>query len=74
MTPTWRNSSRNTWVEVVPLPPNVAKEKSPKHPTNANQGGGKGRGNLRAMNEVKPEAGTPPLLYHKPVNDTGGTL
>ena len=46
--------------------------KGPKNPTNANQGGGKGRGNLRAMNEVKPEAGTPPLFYCKPVNDRGG--
>ena len=25
MTPKWRNSSRSTWVEVVPLPPKVAK-------------------------------------------------
>ena len=24
------------------------------------------------MNEVKPEAGTPPLFYCKPVNDKGG--
>ena len=30
MTPTWRNSSRSTWVEVVPLAPNVAKGKGPK--------------------------------------------
>ena len=30
MTPTWRNFSRNTWVEVVPLPPNVAKGKDLK--------------------------------------------
>ena len=30
MTPTWRKSSRSTWVEVVPLPPNVAKEKGLK--------------------------------------------
>ena len=35
--------------------------KGPENPTNANQGG-KGRGTLRAMNEVKPEAGTPPLF------------
>ena len=33
--------------------------KGPKNSTNANQGGGKGRGKLRAMSEVKPEAGTP---------------
>ena len=32
MIPTWRNSSRNTWVEVVPLPPNVAKGKGLKIP------------------------------------------
>ena len=72
MTPTWRNSSRSIWDEVVPLPPNVAKRKGHKNPTNTNQGGGKGRGNLRAMNEVKPDAGTPPLFYCKPVNDKGG--
>ena len=47
-------------------------EKGPKNPTNASQGGGKGRGNLRAMNEVKPETGSPPLFYRKPVNDKGG--
>ena len=32
MTPTWRNSSRSTWVEAVPLPPNVAKGKGLKIP------------------------------------------
>ena len=32
MTPTWRNSSRSIWVEVVPLPPNVAKGKGLKFP------------------------------------------
>ena len=36
--------------------------KGPENPTNANQGGGKGRGNLRAMNEVKPDARTPPVF------------
>ena len=72
MTPTCRNSSRSTWVDPVPLPPNVAKGKDLKIPTNANQGGGKRRGNVRAMNEVKPDAGTPPLFYSKPVNDKGG--
>ena len=51
--------------------PERGEGKGPKNPTNANQGGGKGRGNLRAMNEVKPDAGTPPLLYCKPVNDKG---
>ena len=52
--------------------PECGEGKGPKNPTNANQGGGKGRGNLRAMNEVKPDAGTPPVLYCKPVNDKGG--
>ena len=42
--------------------PERGEGKGPKNPTNANQGGGKGRGNLRVMNEVKPEAGTPPLF------------
>ena len=51
--------------------PECAEGKGPKSPTNTNQGGGKGRGNLRAMNEVKPDAGTPPLFYCKPVNDKG---
>ena len=46
--------------------------KGPKNPTNANQGGGKGRDSLRAMNEVKPEARKPPLFDFKPVNDKGG--
>ena len=52
--------------------PERGEGKGPKSPTNTNQGGGKGRGNLRAMNEVKPDAGTPPLFYCKPVNDKGG--
>ena len=39
--------------------PERGEGKGAKSPTNANQGGGKGRGNLRAMNEVKPEARTP---------------
>ena len=43
----------------------------PNNPTNANKGGGKGGGNLRALSEVKPEAGAPPLFYRKPVNDKG---
>ena len=51
--------------------PERGEGKGPKNPTNANQGGGKGRGHLRAMNEVKPDAGTPPLFYCKPVNDKG---
>ena len=42
--------------------PERGEGKGPKNPTNANQGGGKGNGNLRAMNEVKPDAGTPPLF------------
>ena len=52
--------------------PERGEGKGAENPTNANQGGGKGRGNLRATNEVKPEAGTPPLFYCKPVNDKGG--
>ena len=32
MTPTWRNSSRSTWVKVVPLPPNVAMGKGVEIP------------------------------------------
>ena len=46
--------------------------KGPNNPPNPNQGGGKRRGNLGAMNELKPDAGTPPLFYCKPVNDKGG--
>ena len=30
MTPTWRNSSRSSRVEVVPLPPNLAEQKGLK--------------------------------------------
>ena len=52
--------------------PERGEGKGPKNPTNTNQGGGKGRGNLHAINEVKPDAGTPPLFYCKPVNDKGG--
>ena len=52
--------------------PRRGKGKGPKNPTNADQGGGKGRVNLRAMNKVKPDAGTPPLFYCKPVNDRFG--
>ena len=46
--------------------------KGPKNPAIANKGDGKGRGNLRVMNEVKPETDTPPLFYCKPVHDKGG--
>ena len=52
--------------------PERGEGKGPKNPTNANKVGGKGRGNLRAMNEVKPEAATAPLFFCKPVNDKGG--
>ena len=52
--------------------PGRGEGKGPQNPTNTNQEGGKGRGNLRAMNEVKLDAGTPPLFYCKPVNDKGG--
>ena len=52
--------------------PESGKAKGPKNPTNADKGGGKGGGKLRAMSEVKPETGTPPLFYCKPFNDKGG--
>ena len=52
--------------------PECGKGKGPRNPTNANQGGGKGRGNLRAMIEVEPEAGTPSVFFCKPVNDKEG--
>ena len=52
--------------------PKRGEGKVPKNLTNANQGGGKEMGNLRAMNGVKPDAGIPPLFYCKPVNDKGG--
>ena len=52
--------------------PERGEGKGPEDPTNANQGGGKGRGNLRGMNEVKSEAVTPRLFYCKPVNDKEG--
>ena len=51
--------------------PECGEGKGPKNATNAKQGGGKGRGNLRVMNEVKPQAGTPPLFFCKPINDKG---
>ena len=72
MTATWKNSSRDTWVEVPPLPLNVAKGKGLKIPLTPTRVVVKGGGNLRAMSEVKPETGTPPLFYCKPVNDKGG--
>ena len=52
--------------------PERGKGKGPKNPTNANKGGGKGGGNIRAMSEVEPETGAPPLFYCKPVKDKGG--
>ena len=52
--------------------PEGGEGKAPENPTNAIKGGGKGAGNLRAMNEVKRETGTPPLFCCKPVNDKGG--
>ena len=43
--------------------PERGEEKGPRNPTNANQGGGKGWGNLRAMNKVNPDARyTPSVL------------
>ena len=52
--------------------PERGEGKGPENPTNANQGGGKGSGNLCAMNEVEPETGSPPLFYCNPVNNKGG--
>ena len=52
--------------------PECGEEKEPKNPTNANQGRGKEKGNLRAKNEAKSEAGAAPLFFCKPVNDWGG--
>ena len=52
--------------------PERGKGNRSKNPTNANKDGGEGGGNLRAMSEVKPEAGASPLFYCKPVNDKGG--
>ena len=37
--------------------PERGEGKGPKKPTNATQGGGKRRGKVRAMSEVKPDAG-----------------
>ena len=51
--------------------PERGEGKGPNTPTKANKVGGKGGGNLRAMSEVKPETGGPPLFYCKPVNDKG---
>ena len=56
-----------------PPTPERGKGKGPKNPTNANQGGGKGRGNLRAMNEVKPDASTP-LCFTVSLSMTRGDL
>ena len=63
--------TRGGWVKVPALPLIVVSREGPKT-TNANKGGGKGGGNLRAMNEVKPKIGVPPLFSIKPVNDKGG--
>ena len=52
--------------------PDRSEGRGNRTPPNANKGGGKGGGNLRAMNEVKPETGSPPLFYCKPVDDKGG--
>ena len=52
--------------------PERGEGKGPKTPPNANKGGGKGGGNLRAMKEVTPEGGAPPLFYCKPVDYKGG--
>ena len=52
--------------------PERGEGKGPENRTNSNQSCGKGRRNLRAMNEIEPGAGTPPFSYCKPVNDKGG--
>ena len=39
--------------------PDLGASRGSKTPTNPNKGGGKGGDNLRAMNEVEPEAGVP---------------
>ena len=51
--------------------PDCGESRRSKAPTNPNKGGGKGGGNLRAINDVKHEAGVPPLFYCKAVNDKG---
>ena len=51
--------------------PERGEGKGPKNHNNANKGGSKGGGNLRAMKEVKLQTGTRPLFYCKPVNDKG---
>ena len=72
MTPKRGNTSRDTWVEVATLPLNVAKGKGLKIPLTPTRVVVKGGGNLRAINEVKPESVTPLLFYCKPINDKGG--
>ena len=54
--------------------PERGEGKGPKNPTITNQGARKGRGNLRAMNEVKPDAGTPPLCSTANLSTTRGGL
>ena len=52
--------------------PDRGESRGSQTPTNPNKDGGKGGGgNLRAMDEVKPEAGVPPFFCCKPVNDKG---
>ena len=52
--------------------PDRGEGRGTKTPANANKGGCKGGGSLRAMKVVKPETGAPPLFYCKPVDDKGG--
>ena len=52
--------------------PDRGEMKGSKTPTNSNKGADKGGCILCAMNEVKPEAGVPPLFYCEAVNDKGG--
>ena len=52
--------------------PEFVEGKGPKVPLTPTGVVAIGGGNLRAMSEVKPEAGAPPVFYCKPVNDKGG--
>ena len=56
----------------VPPPPNVAKGKGIKIPLTPTREVVKGGVTYVPCNEVKPDAGTSPLFYCRPVNDKGG--
>ena len=66
------NTSRGSWGK-VPIPPlTVVSWKGPKPRSTPTRVEVKRAGNLRAMNEVKPDTGVPPLFYCNPVNGEGG--